>query len=220
MNQARPKLYQSHLARETTPSAQPSVFKAFLKQPLQTGAIAASSQQLAERLAAAADISRGGTVVELGAGTGVVTEQILRLSPQDTRLISLELDRHLAVQAQMRCPQAQVHHANALELQTILNSAGLAGCDAMVSCLPWANLEVSSQNAILDVVEQVLIPGGYLTTFAYVHSKWMPKARVFYRHLQARYGDVEISDVIWANLPPAVIYRVRAPTRSSTLARL
>lgn len=152
-------------------------------------------------------------MVELGAGTGVVTEQILRRSPQDARLISLELDSHLATQAQMRCPQAQVHNADALDLQAILDAAGLSGCDSVVSCIPWANMEASSQSAILDVVELVLAPGGYLATFAYVHSKWMPRARLFYRQLQARYGRVEISEVIWGNLPPAVIYRVRMPAR-------
>jgi phospholipid N-methyltransferase len=79
--------------------------------------------------------------------------------------------------------------------------------DYIVSGLPWANISPETQDRIMEAVVASLADGGIFTTFAYLHARWLPKARQFRRALEDRFAHVETSPVIWRNLPPAFVYR-------------
>ena len=63
------------------------------------------------------------------------------------------------------------------------------------------------QERILDAMIRVMPPGGVFVTFAYLQGLMLPAGRRFRRNLKRRFSNVETSDVIWLNLPPAVVYR-------------
>ncbi|NND92116.1 MAG: methyltransferase domain-containing protein [Granulosicoccus sp.] len=168
----------------------------------------ASGAALSRSLVTLGRVDRAALVVELGSGTGVVTRHILESCAQGTQLISLELDSQLAQETRSRCPRAVVVNEDAQKVREVIERFGHTACDSIVSCIPWANISPSRQRDMLDAVDSVLRSGGSFVTFAYVHSARLPNARHFYRELCARYPGVETSDVIWANVPPAVVYRV------------
>ena len=57
-----------------------------------------------------------------------------------------------------------------------------------------------------DVVLDVLSPGGAFATYTYVQSPLMPAGKRFREKLQRCFGNIQISPVIWQNLPPAIVY--------------
>ena len=184
-----------------------TVLQAFLSNPITTGALVASGARLSRTLAVNGQVDSAGVVLELGAGTGVVTEEIARHVSHGTRIISMELDYSLAYQAQIRCPEAEVFNSDALYCRQVLDKLGLPHCDSVISCIPWANMSGAAQDSLLDAVSNVLKPGGSFTAFAYLHGKPLPGAKNFLGKLYARYDTVERSNIIWANFPPAIVYR-------------
>ncbi|MER5791872.1 methyltransferase domain-containing protein [Streptomyces sp. NPDC001980] len=182
-----------------------SITTEFLRRPLMTGAVAASSRRLAHAMTEGIGLERARTVAELGPGSGVFTDSILaRLAP-GARLVAVELNPVLAARlsATRRDTRLTVVQGSAAEL------AGVVGepVDAVVSGLPWTVMPQDRRGHILDAVTEVLTSGGRFTTFAYVHAAWTPPARHFTAELTRRFDRLERSTVVWGNLPPAFVHR-------------
>lgn len=177
----------------------------FLRRPLMTGAIAASSRRLAHAMTEGIGLERARTVVELGPGTGVFTDAILaRLAP-GARLVVIELNPVLAGQlsATRRDTRLTVIQGSAAELTATVGEPA----DAVVSGLPWTVMPREQRGHILDAVAEVLTPGGRFTTFAYLHAAWTPPAHHLTAELACRFDRLERSKTVWANLPPAFVHR-------------
>lgn len=198
--------------------AEMAVLRAFLQNPKRTGAVWSSSASLSKTLVDNARVASADAIVELGAGTGVVTEHIQSSKSKGSRLISLELDPQLAATAAQRCPEVHVVNGNVVDMQCILNALNMPVCDAIVSCIPWSNLDAQSQSSMLDVVESSLSEGGTFVAFAYVHSAFLPRARSFLAALRQRFNVVGSSDIIWSNLPPAIVYTAHGKKRCTACA--
>src|SRR2546422_6212896 len=66
--------------------------RSWIEKPLTTGAVTPSGRALARTMAAYIDPSRPGPVIELGPGTGPVTEALLAQGIDPSRLILVEFD--------------------------------------------------------------------------------------------------------------------------------
>jgi phospholipid N-methyltransferase len=182
-----------------------SITTEFLRRPLMTGAVAASSRRLAYAMAEGIGLEGARLVVELGPGTGVFTDAILaRLAP-DARLVAVELNPVLAARLSVtrRDTRLTVIRGSAAELAAVVGKPA----DAVVSGLPWTVMPREQRGHILDAVTEVLTPGGRFTTFAYLHAAWTPPARHFTAELSRRFIRLERSTVVWPNLPPAFVHR-------------
>jgi phospholipid N-methyltransferase len=51
--------------------------------------------------------------------------------------------------------------------------------------------------------------GGYFTTFAYLQGLLLPAGQRFKKLLNKSFRQVTVSRVIWANVPPAIVYRCK-----------
>jgi len=113
-----------------------------------------------------ADIPGARSVVELGAGTGVYTREILaRLAP-DSRVLALERDPQLArlLTQQFQDPRLEVRCGSAEDLKTYLN--GMTA-DVVVSGLPFTSLEADVRRRILEQMVQALAPEGVALVLQY-----------------------------------------------------
>ncbi|MCZ6649762.1 MAG: methyltransferase domain-containing protein [Acidobacteria bacterium] len=181
-------------------------FRQFARSPIRTGAVIPSSSRLARMMISQADLHRAETVLELGPGTGIVTEIILENLAQDARFMALEINPAFATATRRRCPAADVVNGDAADARKHLAARGLNGTDVVISGLPWAAFPGSLQDRILSAVQDVLRPGGRFTTFAYVQGLLLPQARRFEKRLRARFPQVRKTPVVWRNLPPAFAY--------------
>jgi len=179
----------------------------FLREPARVGSLAPSSPALAEAMLSGCELKNARTVVEFGAGTGAFTRPILERIGANTTFLALELDDKHARGLRQRFPGVHVYRDSAEKVQKYLAMHRRKKADYIISGLPWANMPVTVQECILEGVLNSLKPDGLFTTFAYVHARWLPRARRFRERLEHYFARVETSPIVWRNLPPAFVYR-------------
>ena len=117
-----------------------------LARPRGIGAIAPSSPRLARALAMQIP-QNNGPVLELGPGTGVVTEAILARGIAPEHLTAIEYDSEFAEQMRRRFPRIRVIRGDAFDLQTALGDARPFA--AILSGLPLLNFPAESRAELL-----------------------------------------------------------------------
>lgn len=187
-------------------------FREFTRDPVQLGAIAPSGAALAKTMVAAADLRPGHVVVELGAGTGPMTAEILRVRP-DGPLVALEPNPALASLLRERFPTVRVEQRYAQELRAILTEMGHTQADRVVSSLPWAIWSDALQNEVFSAIVDVIAPDGVMVTFGYLHAQPLPAARRLRAALHARFSSVHTTPTAWRNLPPALVFVCHGPKK-------
>lgn len=183
------------------------LLKQFLRNPAQVGAIAPSGAALCRELVTWLELDKVSAVAELGPGTGVVTQEILRQLNPDARFFAVELDEAICREFAAVLPQVKLFNANACELAGICAGENIRQLDAVVSGLPWAAFPETLQRSILEAVIRSLGEGGKFSTFAYLQGLVLPAGYRFRKLLEEYFAQVELSHVVWNNLPPAIVYR-------------
>ncbi len=98
-----------------------------------------------------------------------------------------------------------MYEDNATKLPQYLDERGVSHCDAIISSLPWTLFDRSLQEALLDVIESSLTPGGTFVTYAYIGVSLHPAGRRFRRLVNDRFLQSQ-KQVIWNNVPPAHVF--------------
>ena len=165
--------------------------------PRQIGAILPSSQNLSKAMARWLPARLDGHVLELGPGTGSVTEALVKRGLPENRLVAIEKSPKMADLLRARFPRANVITGDAFELdQLLLRHARQVGKIAMVfSSLPLLNFEAETADRLARKIRALLPPEGKLIQYSYHLGNKQPKAA-------AHFHSVD-SNVIWFNLPPA-----------------
>ncbi|MDD5596969.1 MAG: rRNA adenine N-6-methyltransferase family protein [Victivallaceae bacterium] len=184
-------------------------FKRFLANPGLIGALCPSSPALCREMIAGINIECAETVIELGPGTGVITDEILACLHPRAKFIAVELDHKMYENLRKNRPQVNIVNDSAENLSEIMENAGVKRLNAVVSGLPWAAFPVRLQKAILGTVIESLAPDGYFTTFAYLQGLLLPAGQRFRKLLKNSFREVNVSRVVWQNVPPAIVYRCR-----------
>ena len=176
----------------------------WLQSPRRVGAIWPSSRRLGRALAAEVDLAVPGAVVELGAGTGNVTECLLQAGVPADRLIPLELDPALAKVLRRRFPEIRVVEGDAGALSDILRAEGVERAAAVVSCLPLVSIPGPVVRRIVTEIFAVLHPDGQMIQFTYGLTSPVPL-----RHFGHLGLDARRMRRVWQNVPPASVWRYR-----------
>lgn len=171
-----------------------------LLRPWRVVALAPSSRALGDQMAAEVDLH--GAVVELGAGTGKITESILAAGVDESRLVLLEMNETFCKLLRERFPRATVLSWNAQRTGEI----ALKDVRTVVSGLPLLSMPIAVQNNIVGGAFKLLEPGG-----AYVQFTYGPKPPVAAQVREALGLTWEKRPKIWMNLPPACSYVFRKP---------
>jgi phosphatidylethanolamine/phosphatidyl-N-methylethanolamine N-methyltransferase len=190
-----------------------SIMKQFLRHPLMTGAVAASSPKLAHAMTENMGIEDASLIVEVGPGTGAITDAILPRMAEGAQLVLVELNPGLAASLSERYRGRPVHVVNgsAAELSQLIPGPS----DVVISGLPWTVMVDAQQRRILDSMCEVLTQDGKLSTFAYLHAARIASAQQFNEHLADRFDSIERSSTVWANFPPAFVHRAGFPRLKS-----
>ena len=185
--------------------------KGFLAAPGRVASVVPSSRYLAAAVAEAGlqDGATARTVVELGPGTGVVTQAILDRLPAGTSFLAIEIDEEFVEVLRKQFPGTDICHGSAADLSQILAERGSEQCDSVISGLPWAAFDDALQDQLLDAVVTALRPGGVFVTFTYLYSPYLSAGRRFRQKLHDRFASVGRTSIVWWNFPPAFAYHAR-----------
>ena len=170
--------------------------KAWANAPLRTGAIAPSSRALAREMAFAGAPAAGTRVVELGPGTGIVTEALLEYGVREQDLVLVELNPDFASALQARYRSATVLMDDAFDAVRALGKRS-EPVSAVISSLP---LLVHPHRRRVDLLEEALDladPFGRFVQFTYgLVAPVRPPAKL--RAMRSRR--------VWGNVPPATVW--------------
>jgi len=180
--------------------------KEFSANPVQIGAIAASSRGLAELITHTADLGNKKCVVEFGSGDGVFTEKILQRINSGCVFFALEINDRFVKMTKHRCKNAIVYNDSAANINKYLNLHNKRHCDCIISGLPWAAFDRKLQNTLLEVAYDSLEKDGVFLTFAYIQGLLLPSGRAFKQLVNSKFKIVKKTKVVWWNLPPAFVY--------------
>jgi phospholipid N-methyltransferase len=125
------------------------------------------------------------------------------------RYLGFEVNPSLCEMLRRRFPQAHFCHESVANAGYVCTTERMDDADCVISGLPWAAFPESRQRQFLDAMMTVLRPGGQFTTFAYLHGLSLPAGRRFRELLRSRFSYFAWSEVVWLNVPPAVVYRCR-----------
>lgn len=171
-----------------------------LRNPRQISAVSPSSRYLAAAMAEGLG-PKTGRVVEFGPGTGRLTRGILQAGVAPADLALFELDDEFVTHLRQSFPEVTVHHLGADRAAELCPP----GVGAVVSGLPLLSMPVPVREAIVAAAFQILAPGAPLIQFTYGPNPPLPADTI--RRLGLR---VEAGRKVWANLPPARVYRFYA----------
>lgn len=191
--------------------------KEFVRNWQTTGAVAPSSAALARRIAESARVSEAKRVLELGPGTGALTEAVAEALPENAEYLGLELNEIFVKRLGERFPKLRFEAVPAQEYDFSRWPGTDQSVDAVVSGLPWTAFPESLQTAILDHVLPLLRPGGIFVTFAYTGFHKMPKGQCFRNLLASRCLSLTTTRTVWGNLPPAFVYVATAGERKTAV---
>jgi phosphatidylethanolamine/phosphatidyl-N-methylethanolamine N-methyltransferase len=176
----------------------------WLRAPRQTGAFVPSGGRLARAMAAQVDPRQTGAVVELGAGTGVVTKALLARGITADKLVIIERNAAFCKLLHRRFPDVTIVQGDARRLDGLLKFRGVEQVRTVVSSLPLLSLPFSTQRDILRESVRVLEVEGSFVQFTY--GRGSPVHPVLQRRLEL---DGRAVARVWRNLPPAVVWRYR-----------
>lgn len=171
-------------------------------RPSMVGAVLPSSRYLARAMAAAAD--GASRLIELGAGTGAITEALAERH-LGVPMVVVERELRLARHLHRRFPEAEVHAASA---HTVLDALdGDVPGAVVVSSLPFRSLPDPWRQTTIESVERYLLaaPGRRLIQYTY-----QPRAPFVLSASRAGALRWQREAIVWRNLPPAGVWTLTA----------
>lgn len=175
--------------------------RGLILRPKNVGAIAPSSPALAKAIAGQVDPKRPGPVLELGPGTGVVTEALIERGVAEDRLVAIEYDPEFAALVSKRFPRARVIRGDAFAFAEMLDGSVDRPYAAIVSGLPLLNFPVETRRKLIESALERLAPAAPYIQFSYGTHPSIPATE--------RY-TVKRAALVWKNLPPARVWVYRA----------
>ncbi|GAB4391857.1 MAG: rRNA adenine N-6-methyltransferase family protein [Gammaproteobacteria bacterium] len=165
-----------------------------MRNPQAMGAVKPSSKFLARELVRqVADLPEG-IIVELGAGTGVVTQALLDAGIAAERLRVIEQSPQLYGYLRNRFKNVRIIEGDATKLHELLGSE-VKNVVAIVSSLPLRSLPLRQVKSLSHALEKIMKPNDLFVQFTY-------SRRIHYPYLSDRLRCIR-SKFIWKNMPPA-----------------
>jgi phosphatidylethanolamine/phosphatidyl-N-methylethanolamine N-methyltransferase len=175
--------------------------RSWIEKPLSTGAVMPSGKMLARKMACYVDTNMTGPVVELGAGTGPVTEALIEHGVDPARLVLVEFNPSFCRVLRTKFPAATVVQGDAYGLRRTLGDVLPGPAAAVVSGLPLMTKPMMTRLRLLTDAFAVLGKNSPFIQFTYAV---VPPIPTDYNGVVA-----EGSDLVWMNLPPARIWVYR-----------
>ncbi|WP_244068935.1 class I SAM-dependent methyltransferase [Bradyrhizobium sp. Ce-3] len=175
--------------------------RSWIEKPLHMGAVMPSGRLLARTMAQYVDPEADGPVVELGPGTGAITNALIEHGVDQKRLVLVEYNPGFCALLRERYPQAKVVQGDAYRLRDTLWDVMKTPASAVVSGLPLVTKPMLTRLKLIRDAFLALAPGAPFVQFTYSVAPPIPKSLPGV--------STEASERIWMNLPPARVWVYR-----------
>lgn len=174
--------------------------KSWFDKPLVTGAISPSSPALSKMMARYVDPRADGPIVELGPGTGPVTQALIERGVAEERLVLVEYDPEFCELLARKFPRARVIQGDAYGF--FESGQAVPGASAIVSSLPLFTKPEQHRIALVETALEKAADHAPFIQFTYAVVSPLPldEARV----------EAHVSPRVWLNVPPARVWVYRS----------
>jgi len=180
-------------------AANPGLFiRRWLANPLQMGSIVPSSPALCRRIVRHVRRADDEAVLELGAGTGVVSQALLAGGVPPERLIVVEIVPALAAHLRSTLAGVQVIEGDARRLPLLIPPRWHGRIGSVVCGIPLVLLSLAEQRRFIDAMDAVA-PGRGFLHYSYCVTSPLPW----------RKHGLALRREAWTplNFPPASVWR-------------
>lgn len=169
----------------------------WLADPQRTGSVTPSSPKLAAAMARWLPSDPESFVLELGPGTGAVTQALLERGLREDRLVAIENNPKLARLLRQRFPRAHIITGDAWQLDVLLREhvEPIESVGAVISSLPLLNFPPAEAETLAEKIRAILEHGGKWVQYSYHLGNGHHKSAMHFRRLASK--------IVWLNLPPA-----------------
>jgi len=182
-------------------------FRQWLRSPKSMGSVIPSSKFLAQAVAREVAWEPGQYVVELGGGTGAISQGLIdRGIPRD-HLVVIELDTSLHGFLRERLPGCVVIQGDATRLDEILKHHGVGEVGTVISGLPMVGMPFDFHKAIIGQGFRNVRPGGFMLQYSYSPVAPIPAAKLGV--------EAKIARFVPLNVPPAFVWKYTKPRLAS-----
>lgn len=170
----------------------------------QTGAIAFSSGNLANKMVNRVNFGNADVIVELGGGCGCITKSIVKHKKPDTKLLIFEIRDDFC--QTLRAKFAEIENVFVINDsaenmdQHLMKLTNRSQADYIISSLPFSIIEDTTRKKILSGIETCLGPKSLFIQFGYNKRK--------YKSLLSGFQTLSTSFVL-GNLPPAYVFNCK-----------
>jgi phosphatidylethanolamine/phosphatidyl-N-methylethanolamine N-methyltransferase len=175
--------------------------RSWIEKPLHMGAVMPSGRVLARTMAQYVNIDSSEPVVELGPGTGAITNALIEHGVDQKRLVLVEYNPGFCALLRDRYPHAKVVQGDAYKLRDSLWNVLSVPASAVVSGLPLVTKPMLTRLKLIRDAFVALAPGAPFVQFTYSVAPPIPKSLPGV--------STEASERIWMNLPPARVWVYR-----------
>jgi phosphatidylethanolamine/phosphatidyl-N-methylethanolamine N-methyltransferase len=175
--------------------------RSWIEKPLHVGAVMPSGRVLARTMASYVDPDGDSPVIELGPGTGPITNALIARGVAPERLVLIEYNPAFCVLLRDRYPQAKVVQGDAYALRETLWDVLKTPAAAVVSGLPLVTKPMLTRLRLMREALAALRPGSPFIQFTYSVAPPIPKSLPGV--------STDASERIWMNLPPARVWVYR-----------
>ena len=187
--------------------------KSWFDNPKRMGALFPSFARTGKKLAGIIRSLENAKVVELGAGTGQVTDQIIAHGVKKENFVAVEFDPDFCKKIEEKHPKAvNILCIDAAKIYTELPEEFLGKTDYVISTLPLITLGEAKAKEVVEAVFKTLKPGG-----VYIQITYTPYKPKYMKKLNLRVKKLCVS---WLNLPPTFIWRICKAINSEPNAAL
>jgi len=177
------------------------MLRKFVSHGRSIAAFSPSSRFLARSMVRGIDWARAKCVVELGAGTGPITKQLVRAARPNTKLVIVERDPDFCRLLREKFPAQDIVEGDACRLDQILADRGIAKADHVISGLPLPSFPAHLRDSIIRMAARVLGPDGEFRQIT--NMPW-----VYFKLYRQYFRDVSFK-LVPLNLPPGGVYFCR-----------
>jgi phosphatidylethanolamine/phosphatidyl-N-methylethanolamine N-methyltransferase len=177
----------------------------FLRHGITIASIWPSSKSLAKATVKEVDFDKAKVIVELGAGTGPITDVIIQRLKPHTRFIAIERDADFARILHERfsgLPNVEIVHADVRDLETVLRDRGITEVDFFLSGLATPTLPEPVRLGMLACVRRYMAEHGVFSNITEIPY-------IYWKYYKSLFHDVDFQIVV-ANMPPGGVYHCRA----------
>jgi phosphatidylethanolamine/phosphatidyl-N-methylethanolamine N-methyltransferase len=165
--------------------------------PQRTGSVTPSSPKLAAAMARWLPADSESFVLELGPGTGAVTEALIKRGLREEKLVAIERNPKMARLLREKFPRAQIITGDAWHLDDLLRRRRepIESVGAVISSLPLLNFPPEEAEALAQKIRAILRPEGNWVQYSYHLGKNQARGSSNFQ--------LHASKIVWLNFPPA-----------------